>query len=107
MFIVVSHEDLIGLIRDYVYDNILPNYSYLTRKGGYFQRESYALWASEELISYISQQKTEPPIEALKAFAWKMETFAERSTKGKQAFEIARDLSFNILDICRGAGWLD
>lgn len=104
---MVSQEQMILIIQDYVYDNILPNYSYFTRKSGYFQRESYALWASEELISYILQQKTEPPIEALTAFVWKMETFAERNTKGKQAFEIARDLSSNILDICRGAGWLD
>lgn len=107
MFIVVSQEQMILLIREYVFDNMIPKYTYYNVKKKYFQEQSYLLWAADELIKRISEQKTESPIKSLEDFAIQMSRFSTMNPKTKYAFEIAYNLSSNILDVCRSAGWLN
>lgn len=102
---MVYHEQLIFLIREYVFDNILPDYTFFNARNGYFQEQSYLLWAAEELINRITEQRTEPPVQILKGFASQMKEFSK--LKQNYAFESAYKLANNILDVCRSAGWTD
>lgn len=104
---MVSQEQMILLIREYVFDNQVPDYTFYNVKKGYFKKQSYLLWAAEELINQISKHKTESPIKVLEDFTKEMIRFSMMNPKTQYAFEVAYDLSSNILDVCRSAGWIE
>lgn len=104
---MVSQEQMISVIHEYVFDNMLPQYTFYNVKKGYFQEQSYLLWAAEELANRISERKTESPITVLEDFVEQMSRFSRITSKTKYAFDVAYDLSSNILDVCRSAGWMD
>src|SRR5574344_1190226 len=62
---MVSQEQMISLIRDYMFDNMLPQYTFHNVKNRYFQEESYLLWAADELINRISERRTESPVKTV------------------------------------------
>ena len=102
---MVSQEQMISLIRDYVFDNMLPQYTFHNVKNRYFQEESYLLWAADELINRISERRTESPVKTVEDFVRQMKRFSRLNSKSKYAFNVAYELSVNILDVCRAAGW--
>lgn len=104
---MVSGEQIIELVSEYVFDNMLPEYTFYNVKKGRFEEQSYLLWAVEELEMYISKRKTESPIHVLEDFANKMKRFSRLNSKKEYAFEIAHGLASNILDVCCAAGWID
>lgn len=104
---MVSQEQMILLIREYVFDNMLPEYTFYNVKNKYFQEQSYLLWAAEELVNYISERKAEPPTKVLEDFVKQMDRFSTINPKTKYAFKIVYELSYNILDVCRSAGWIE
>lgn len=105
MFVVVSQEEMILLIREEVFDTMVPQYTFLNVKQGYFKKQSYLLWAADELVNQIRNRKADPPMKVLYIFANQMRWFSKLNPDNSYAFDVAHELAINIIDICRAAGW--
>lgn len=102
---MVSQDEMILLIREEVFDTMVPQYTFLNAKQGYFKKQSYLLWAADELVNQILNRKADPPIKVLYIFANQMCRFSKLNPDNSYAFDIAYELAINIIDICRAAGW--
>ena len=96
----ISDEDVVFTIQDYAFDEILPQNSFRNR--AYFRRQSYLLWAVDELINSIYEQRPKPAISVIREFAAKTERFKNiRNPKTYMMFKVAHDMVTDILDILR------
>ena len=103
---MVSQEQVISLIREYVFDEELPRYTFANAKSQVFRKKSYLLWAADELMCLLLKRRTESPIRVIEDFKNKTLLFSKiGSINAKSAFAIAYDLAVNILDVCQAAGW--
>ncbi len=96
----MDKEDIIFIIKEYVYDEILPEYTFINIQSKYFETQSYIIWATNELINYI--RKSEGEIDSiLEYFRNKMETYSIFDSRTTKMFDIAYELTVGIEDVLR------
>ena len=104
---MITQDQALSLIQDYVFDDMIPTYTFRNAKSNTFKKESYLLWAADELRGAILLRRTESPIRVMREFKRKMDKYARMSRKSRYPFDVAYDLVDNILDVCKAAGWED
>lgn len=102
---MISKSDLIWLIKDYAFDSFVPEYSFINRKSGIFEENSFINSAAEELITYILTNHGYSPVIMVEEFHDKMLYFSILNGKQNSFFAVAAEFTDDILDVCRSAGW--
>lgn len=93
------NEIAISIIYDFLIDYEDPSYRHWRRK--FFKKQSYAVWACQELIFLLEDNKMKNPISLIKNFANKMERFSEIRDSEDNPFDVALCIANDVLDTLR------
>lgn len=64
-----------------------------------FKQSSYAKWAAKEVLRYVKEHDSVPPIMAIEEFIRKMDKYSCMNTKSSYMFSVAHDIAEDILDL--------
>lgn len=92
-------EIAISIIYDFLMDYEDPSYQYWRRK--FFKKQSYAVWACQELIFLVKANRRRNPIPLIQNFADKMERFSKIRGSDDNPFEVALYVANNVIDTLR------
>lgn len=93
------NDKAILVVRDYIAKLKLP---YNEWRKPYFEQASYAIWAANEVLRSIENNKSIPPIMVVEDFIRKMDAFSCINANNSRMFSIAHDTAQDILDVFLG-----
>ncbi len=96
----MNKDQVIFIINEYVYDEILPEYTFIHIQSKYFEKQSHIIWATNELIEYIRKRDGEID-NILKDFIDKMQIYSTFNNRTTRMFDIAYELAVNINDVLK------
>ncbi len=97
----MRRNDIVLLIQERVYDEIIPKYTFHNYKSNYFRIQSYISWATDELITFIDNWDLDDASEAIDQFIYNMRLYSTLDTTNTRMFDIALELATDIKDVIR------
>lgn len=84
------------IIQDYILDLKEPRNHYQRSQ---FKQSSYSIWAANEVLKYIKDHSSLPPVIAIEDFIYKMDIYSCTNPNNSFIFSVAHDIAEDILDI--------
>ena len=94
------HEKALLLIENYLYYMKKPRRNL---KMDRFAYRSYAIWAAEELLSYVNEHDSVPPLDAVNEFIKMVDNYSSINKETGFIFSIAKDIAEDIFDMLMSA----
>ena len=92
------YDEVINILEEYLKQYKQPEkYSW---QRGYFEQNSYSVWAMKELIRRIEIKKKLSPILVIEQFIHEMDEYSCKTQSSSFMFSIAKDAAEYIYDIC-------
>ena len=64
-----------------------------------FKQLSYSRWAAKEVLKYVKEHDSIPPIVAIEEFIRKMDKYSCMNSNSSYMFSVAHDIAEDILDL--------
>lgn len=88
-------EKVITLIQAYIEELGRPCSNTNSRR---FRQKVYSIWAAEEILIYVINNRRTRPDDAVEEFACKMDTYSCMGGSFSFMFSVAHDVAIDILD---------
>lgn len=89
------NKSVTSVIRSYIVTLNKPTHNWRTSK---FEQTSYSKWAAKEVLKYVNEHDTMPPVMAIEEFIRKMDKYSCLNKHTSYMFSVAHDIAEDILD---------
>lgn len=86
----------ISILQEYIADMPEPRKKC---KKQVFLQETYSRWAAEEILKYIQENESRPPVAVVEEFKDRMNHYSLMNRNSSYIFSVAYDIAMDILDI--------
>ena len=90
------NKSVISVIQSYIVKLNKPTHNWRSSR---FEQSSYTRWAAKEVLRYVKEHNTIPPVMAIEEFVRKMDAYSCMNKHTSYMFSVAHDVAEDILDI--------
>lgn len=93
----IQHQIVVDLLEAFIEDPY--NFAFLWVQSNSFRKDSYAVWAAEEILEQIEHNLEIPPLFILENFRDKMGVYMCLNSHTSYIFEVAYDAAEYFIDL--------